>query len=185
MRNGLPPKMPEVKKVKQGREERYLTFSLAGKRFGIEILKVQGIISVRGNEPFLRDSGFIQGAIQIEGHTIPIVDLAFKLGMNAPQQTQRRCVVFVRQKTIRLALAIDNLPEVYHIPLTDIVDKKEVQVRFNSNFLTGIGKCADDVIFLLDFEKMFSNQDIEEINRAMFEANESRQMSSAPLGIIG
>ena len=81
-------------------------------------------------------------------------------------------------------MVIDNLPEVYHIPLTDIVDKKEVQVRFNSNFLSGIGKCVDNVIFLLDFEKMFSNQDIEEISRVMLEVKENPQTSFTPLELL-
>ena len=71
---------------------KFLTFSLEGEEYGIEILKVHEIIGMMPITSVPRTPGHIRGVINLRGKVIPIVDLRLKFGMESKEQTAETTV---------------------------------------------------------------------------------------------
>src|SRR5690606_1777920 len=58
----------------------YLSFTLGGERYGIDILKVQEIRSYEAPTPMPNSSGDLLGVVNLRGVIVPIHDLRLRFG---------------------------------------------------------------------------------------------------------
>ena len=72
---------------------KYLTFFLAGEEYGVEILRVQEIISMMPITRVPRTPPYIRGVINLRGKVIPIMDLREKFGMPAAAEPEQVMIV--------------------------------------------------------------------------------------------
>ena len=72
---------------------KYLTFFLAGEEYGVEILRVQEIISMMPITRVPRTPPYIRGVINLRGKVIPIMDLREKFGMPAASEPEQVMIV--------------------------------------------------------------------------------------------
>ncbi len=73
----------------------YLTFSLAGEEYGIDILKVQ---EIRGWMPVTKVPNapvFVRGVMNLRGAIVPVIDLRLRFGLEAIEYTKITVVIVV------------------------------------------------------------------------------------------
>ncbi|HET7875668.1 MAG TPA: chemotaxis protein CheW, partial [Methylomirabilota bacterium] len=63
----------------------YLTFTLGGEEYGVEILKVQEIRGYSPITPLPNTPGYVKGMMNLRGTIIPVVDLRSRLSMRAAE----------------------------------------------------------------------------------------------------
>ncbi len=106
------------------KEEKYLTFSLAGEEYGIEITKIREIIPAAvgiTSVPQTPDS--IKGVINLRGKVIPVVDLRLRFGMDAVDYTETTCILVVdlagQAGNILMGVVVDTVSEVLSVKAED------------------------------------------------------------------
>ena len=141
---------------------KYLTFLLAGEEYGIEILRVQEIISVLPVTRVPRTPPFIRGVINLRGKVIPIVDLREKLGLPAATEPAQVMIV-VQVRGIPFGIVVDSVSEVASIPASEIGAAPDFGDPFCSDFLLGLGRSGDRLRLLLDIERVLSHADVSQL----------------------
>ncbi len=141
---------------------KYLTFFLAGEEYGVEILRVQEIISMMPITRVPRTPPYIRGVINLRGKVIPIMDLREKFGMPASTEPEQVMIV-VQVGGVQIGVVADKVSEVASIASEDIDPTPDFGAEFHTEFLLGLGKSNGRLRLLLDIERVLSTDEVTAI----------------------
>lgn len=132
-----------------------LTVTLGGHAYGIELLDSKEVIAMMAVEPIPQSPAFLLGMINLRGNLIPVMDLRIKLGLIPSPPTPESCIVIVDRKGRLLGALVDALIGVTTLEQGDYVDHPNLGEQVHTEFMKGIGKQRDHLIYILDLEKVF------------------------------
>lgn len=143
---------------------KYLTFTLAGEEYGLEILKVREIIGLMAITPVPRAPEYIRGVINLRGKIIAVVDLRKKFGMEQIEDTDETCVIVVDVTTggqsVDIGILVDSVSEVLDISTDDIDPPPSFGGDMDMDFILGMAKAAGSVKILLAIERVLTSDDL-------------------------
>ena len=141
-------------------KDKYLTFSLGDEVYGIDIRVVIEIIGIQKitNVPEVPD--YVRGIINLRGKIIPVVDMRLRFRREYREYTDRTCVIVVEINGVLIGLIVDGVSEVLDIAEKNVVPPPDLRASQNK-YIRGIGKLESSVVLLLDWEKLFSEDDQE------------------------
>lgn len=142
---------------------KYMTFKLAEEIYGLEILKVREIIGLMDITRVPRVADFIRGVINLRGKVIPVADLRLKFGMEACQSTDQTVIIVVQcavgSRNLTMGLLVDQVLEVLSIEASQIEPPPSLgDAGDQSQFILGVGKANDRVVFLLDIGRVLNGE---------------------------
>jgi purine-binding chemotaxis protein CheW len=151
---------------------KYMTFKLADEEYGLEILKVRDVIGLMEITRVPRTRDFVRGVINLRGKVIPVVDLRVKFGM-PPSALGEQTVIIVVQFTwadaaVTMGILVDEVLEV--LSISD--DHIEPPPNFgggglDTEFILGVGKEGQRVIFLLDIGPVLGAADVRTVSETV------------------
>ncbi len=141
---------------------KYMTFKLGEEVYGTGIQSVREIIRVLQITRVPRASAFIRGVINLRGKVIPVIDLRLKFGMTATEITEQTVVIVVQVSEgahpLTMGVLVDQVLEVLSIDSDQIAPPPEIgAASLDADFILGIGKTAERVVFLLDIGRALSS----------------------------
>ena len=162
------PANPEASATQSGGElgvqlaGKYMTFKLASEVYGLEILKVREIIGLMDITRVPRSADFIRGVINLRGKVIPVADLRLKFGMEACQATDQTVIIVVQclvgGRNLTMGILVDQVLEVLKIEPAQIEAPPALgEVATESEFILGVGKAGERVVFLLDIARVLGS----------------------------
>lgn len=148
---------------------KYLTFILEQEHYGLEILAVQEIIGMMAVTRVPRTPDYMRGVINLRGKVIPLIDLRVKFGLSATEDTKKTCIIVLQitrggQKTT-LGIVVDEVSEVVDIPQKNVQPPPEIGVNIDTRVIIGLGKVEQKVILLLDIDRVFTIEEIQNMNQ--------------------
>jgi len=163
-------RMNQVVQAADGREGKYLTFTLAGEEYGIGILKIREIIGMMPITSVPQAPDFVKGVINLRGKVIPVIDLRLRFGMPAMDYTERTCIIVVQidlQNTpLNIGIVVDSVSEVLNISGGDIENAPAFGTRLNTDYILGMAKIEGGVKILLDIDKVLTQNEIGMLEKA-------------------
>ncbi len=142
---------------------KFLTFSLDGETFGIEIRYVTEIIGIQAITVIPEVPDYIKGIINLRGKVIPVIDVRLKFGKEEIEYNERTCIIVIDINDISVGLIVDFVDEVLNISDENIAEAPKSKTGFTNKYIKGIGKVDDKVQLLLDCEKLLKDEDVETI----------------------
>ena len=145
---------------------KYLTFLLPGKVYAVSIMKVKEIIEYGKviDVPMMPD--FINGAINLRGQVIPVIDLSVRLGGDAAEVARRSCIVVVdlllAGKNMKVGLLVDAVSKVVDFQESQIDAAPSFNGNINTDYIEGMGKTDDGFIILLNIDSLLSMDDMKQ-----------------------
>jgi purine-binding chemotaxis protein CheW len=162
--------MDQAVRVMAEKEGKYLTFTLAEEEYGIGILKIKEIIGLKPITTVPQTPEFVKGVINLRGKVIPVVDLRLRFGMDAIDYTERTCIIVVevdgQTGTIQIGIVVDSVSEVLNIREEEIEDTPTFGAKLNTDYILGMAKMEGGVKILLDIDKVLSDQEIAQLEKA-------------------
>lgn len=143
---------------------KYMAFRLANQDYGLAILQVREIIGLVDITRVPCTDSFIRGVINLRGKIIPVIDLRMKFGMEPCPTSEQTVIIVVQYATTRgeitQGVLVDQVQEVLSLE----ADKIEPAPSFgagslSADFILGIGKADQRVIFLLDIGRVLSGDE--------------------------
>ena len=143
----------------------YLTFTLVGERFAVDILDIHEIIEVSLMTIIPLAPEFVRGIVNLRGSVLPVIDLAVRLGRVRQDLSKRSCVVVVEANIEGQGQLIGMLVD----EVSEILEIKGDQLRPPPNFGSGpgqtrfiaaMGRIDDVFIILLDTDHILSRDDL-------------------------
>jgi purine-binding chemotaxis protein CheW len=154
----------------------YVTFSLMGEEYGVEISYVREIIEL---EPLTRIPGMppvVRGVINLRGSVVAIVDLPLKFGLPETEVGPGTYVIVFdlvwSGESVRLGLMTRDLGQVLDVAERDVKPVPDFGTRMRADYLLGIARVDPRFVLLLNVDRLLSPAELLEINSAQREATD-------------
>jgi two-component system chemotaxis response regulator CheV len=132
-------------------------FAVGDALYGINIAKVREIIKADIDMVPVPDSHpSIEGAINLRGSIIPVVNLAGHLKMDIPSDKKINRIIITEFNTIIIGFLVSAVARIHRISWKE-VEQPSQMLQTDQGYAVGIVKIQEKVIFLLDFEKVASH----------------------------
>lgn len=134
----------------------YLTFTLGGEVFAMDIHRVREIIQHAAMTVVPLMPRFVRGVINLRGAVVPVIDLQSRFGGAATQVGKKTCIVIFDASSegekLELGLMVDAVSEVIEIPSAHIEPAPHFGTTIARDFIWGMGKVNGEFIVILDSE---------------------------------
>ncbi|MCL2099302.1 MAG: chemotaxis protein CheW [Oscillospiraceae bacterium] len=145
-------------------DNKHLIFTLGKETYGVPILKIQNIERKLDITPVPGAPSFVKGITNLRGQIIPVLDLKEKLGIGATEVTDKTCIIIVNVRKEsgmhKNGVMVDEVSEVMDMSDGYIEPvPKYHNTQINQEVMSGIGKVRDQVIILLDIQKILEMSD--------------------------
>ena len=142
----------------------YLTYKLADEVFAVDVAKVREILDFTPATKVPGTPEFMRGVINVRGNVVPVVDMRLKFGLTKTEKTVDTCIVVMEitvdeDKTVLGAL-VDSVQEVFEIEASQIEPPPRMGTRWRTEFIKGIGKRNNELIIILDIDRVFSSSEL-------------------------
>ena len=143
---------------------KYLTVLLGHEFYCIDVTKVREIMRLQPITLVPQLPPCVKGVINLRGKIIPVIDLRMKFGMESCAASEQTVIIVVQYPTtqgeITMGVLVDQVQEVLSLE----ADKIEPAPSFGAgnlvaDFILGIGKVDQRVIFLLDIGRALSGDE--------------------------
>ena len=140
----------------------YVTLELAGVTIGVAVRYVREILDLVTISPFPNAPANVEGLIDIRGQSIPVMDMRLWLGLEARDPSaDTRIVVFEIDRgdgERPLGIFADRVRDVATIDMSEIEPAPDLGGTFSdSDSLLGLARKGENLIFLLDVERIFGS----------------------------
>lgn len=141
-----------------------VSFHLGNEVYGIEIVKVREIILMGEITRVPQTPPFVKGLINLRSTVIPVIDLRIRFDLKATDFTSesRIMVIDVCGKTI--GIIVDAVSEVLRVSNDQIAPPPPTVAGLEQEYLTGLVKLDEQLLMLLDVDKILGKEDAEAID---------------------
>lgn len=137
----------------------YLTFSLDGQEYGVEIVTVREIMGMMPIAPAADGPEYVQGVVNLRGKAIPIVDLGLKLGLGGSGHTDRTGMIVVDAGGVEIGIVVDKVTEVLDLAADDIEPPPSFGLDVSAELILGVVQADGAVTVLLDIRKALAAEE--------------------------
>lgn len=150
---------------KQDVSGQYLSFTLGGDDYGVDILRVQEIRGWEELRPLPDTPPYVKGVLDLRGTIVPIIDLRIRLKMSKVEYhpTTVIIVLSVNDKSganHRVGAVVDAVSDVLNIEARDVKEAPSIACRINDRYINGMVTYQDRMVVLLDVDKLFKPDEL-------------------------
>ena len=138
----------------------FLTFTLNGQEFGVEILRVQEIRNFSQVTPIPNMPTCIRGVMNLRGTVVPMVDLRHKFHMPEIEYTQFTVIIVVNLGAKVAGLVVDAVSDVLNLQDQSIQPAPDFGTGVNTQFIHGLAKSGDNLVTLLDIDQLLCLEEL-------------------------
>lgn len=145
------------------REMQVVAFKVGREDFGVDVKKVDGVISLVDITRMPRAPQFVEGIINLRGQIVAVVGLATRLGIESTERGAATRIVVVEAQDVKVGLVVES-PEVINISQEDIEASPMLATSdVNASFIMGVVKLGDRLLILLDVDRVLSDEERTDI----------------------
>ncbi|WP_433046905.1 chemotaxis protein CheW [Dactylosporangium sp. CS-033363] len=143
---------------------RYLTFTLHGEAYALDIFHVIEIIEYRALTAVPMAPEFVRGVINLRGRAVPVVDLGIRFGQGATPVARRTSVIIVHSGAAEdgqhVGILVDMVNKVVSFGPGDVEPPPTFGTGIQPEYISGMARREADFIIVLDLERIVSPADV-------------------------
>lgn len=151
----------------QAAMNQYLTFTLAGEQYAVEVNKVKEVLEYTSVTKVPRTLEFMRGVINLRGSVVPVIDLRLKFDLGETEKTIDTSIIVmevdISGETVVLGTLADSVQEVIGMDESQIEPAPSIGTSIKTDFISGIGKQDEQFIMILDIDAVFSDEEISAV----------------------
>ncbi len=142
----------------------YLTFMLAGEYYGVDILRVQEIKGWTQVTQIPNTPDYVQGVLNLRGTIVPIIDMRKRFSLESEEYTPITVVIVLSVKCASgdrvIGIVVDAVSDVLDVQTDDIKPSPDFGTTVNIEFISGLTAVGEQMVMLLDVDKMLSTDEL-------------------------
>ncbi|MGE5431129.1 MAG: chemotaxis protein CheW [Syntrophomonadaceae bacterium] len=138
-------------------------FNLGKECYGVDIKRIKEINRMTEITRVPRAPGFIEGVINLRGSVIPVINLRKKVKMPPREYDKDTRIIIVELAGKTIGFIVDAVKEVLRIPESLLVPPPTLAVGKNADYITSVAKVEDELVILLDPDKVLSREETEKL----------------------
>lgn len=144
----------------------FLSFTLGGEEYGIDILKVQEIRGYETPTKIANTPDFIKGVVNLRGVIVPIVDLRLKFNVGHAEYNSLTVVIILSIAKRVIGIVVDGVSDVVTLMAEQIKPAPKFGATFDTQYLLGLATLDSRMLILLDIEKLMSSGELSLLDEA-------------------
>jgi len=131
-----------------------LEFVIAGHSYGINVSKITELMQIQEVSPMPLSHPCVEGVFQPRSEVYPLIDLASYLNLPPSESPEKDIYIITNFNKIHVAFHVHSVEGIYRISWKDIEKPDAIIYGGTEGVATGIAKIGDQIISILDFEKI-------------------------------
>ncbi|MBT9370746.1 chemotaxis protein CheW [Rhizobium sp. CSW-27] len=140
-----------------------IAFRLHDQEFCVKTTTIREIRGWAPSTPIPHAPADVIGVMNLRGSVIPIIDLAYKLGMRSTVANERSAIVVAEVHNMVIGMLVDRVSDILTISSSQIQPVPEVSASFDKSFSEGIIASENGMICFLNLSKMFKGADLDDL----------------------
>ena len=168
----------EKEKMVANIDFKMVSFSLAGKDYAIDIMRVKEIAKAGRFTYVPNTSHFVLGVYNLRGDIIPIIDLRLFFNIPVPERSENKIenMIIVSIDDQTFGVVVDAIDKVVGIQKSSIQPPHPLFGDINIKYIYGVVENSDRLYILLDIERIFGAKSADKDSKENEEA--------APLALV-
>ncbi|MCM1261605.1 MAG: chemotaxis protein CheW [Butyrivibrio sp.] len=134
-----------------GEAVQYIVIKLGNEQYGINIKYVDNILRMQHITRVPKVDSYLKGVINLRGEVVPVMSIRTKMELEPDVETKSSRIIIIKMEQHGyIGIIVDEVKEVVTLE-TDQIEKVAYDAKDDkSNFISGVGKCENGLISLLD-----------------------------------
>jgi len=132
-----------------------IAFRLHDQEFCLKTTTIREIRGWAPSTPIPHAPKEVIGVMNLRGKVIPIIDLAYKLGMVSSTANERSAIVVTEVHNMIIGILVDRVSDILTIKSSDVQLPPEITTSFDKSYTDGIITRENGMICFLNLEAMF------------------------------
>ncbi|KAF2955041.1 chemotaxis protein CheW [Marinitoga sp. 38H-ov] len=145
-------------------ELKAVSFYVGEERFAIDINHVDTVIEYQKTTKVPEASDYIEGIVNFRNGVLPIINLRLKFNYPQFEDKSKSKVLVVKLEEKKFGLMVDEVKEVMNVMQEQIEESPTIGGN-KADYISGIIKTNDSMIFLIDVEKILSKDEKIELDK--------------------
>lgn len=145
----------------------YLTFSLAGEHYGVDILAVREIRGWARVTRVPQSPPFVLGVLNLRGAIVPIMDLRLRFGLPEKEREPTTVTIIVAIDGRHFGMVVDGVSDVLDVDAAAISGVPDFGQAIDNDYLSGLAPYAEGMAMLLDVRKLLRTEDWKRLDDAL------------------
>ena len=143
----------------------YLSFTLAGEGYAVDILRVQEIRGWEPVRPLPQSAPCVKGVLDLRGTLVPVVDLRVRFDLPHADYTPTTVVVVMaiddgHGGRRSLGVVVDGVSDVLDVSAQDLRPPPELGGAVARGYMLGMAKVDGRMVILLDIDGLFDPREL-------------------------
>ncbi len=157
-----------------------LEFTVGSNHYGINVAKIKEIVPFHTITPVPNSHPNIEGIFMPRDLIITVIDLAKVIKAQPSADVQKDMFIITNFNQLNVAFHVHSVVGIHRVSWADIISPDSTVSSADSGIATGVIKINEQLIIILDFEKIVSDISPETgLKVSDIEALEGRERSSA------
>jgi len=145
----------------------YLSFEICGELFAVNVSKVLEVLQKQNISIVPNAPHYVKGIINFRGEVVPVFESRTKFNLSERGVDAPYVIIVLdlssENDEFRIGAIVDKVKDVITISDEDIKPVPAMSKDFNTEFIHGIFKQNENFIMLLNVEKVFTSNELNEI----------------------
>ncbi len=146
-------------------ETKLVIFRLGQEEYGVQVTDVQSIIPYEKAIKMPNTPNFIEGIINLRGDIVPIIDLKMRFNIIGDGIGSNTRIIVIRVRDKQIGCIVDEASQVLTIQNELIEPAPEIVIGIDRQYIVGVGKQEKRLIIIVDLNKIFSTQEVDQIQK--------------------
>ena len=140
-------------------------FKVGSELYALDIMKIKEIIRPQKLTPIPKAPSFIEGVINLRGAVIPVADMRKRFDLPIDEDTRKNRIVICSLAKRNIGLLVDEVKEVKRFTRKEIAPSPQFIQGAQADYFLGVARRDDDLIMLVDLEKVLSSEEKIELHK--------------------
>ena len=140
-------------------------FKVGPELYALDIMRIKEIIRPQKLTPIPKAPSFIEGVINLRGAVIPVADMRKRFDQPITAENRKNRIVICSLVSKVIGLLVDEVTEVKRFGRKDIAPAPQFIKGPQADYFLGVARSDDDLIMLIDLEKVLSTEEKIELQQ--------------------
>ena len=157
--------LPENEGIEMRQEVQLACFRVGAELYALDIMRIKEIVRPQKLTPVPKAPSFIEGVINLRGSVIPVADMRKRFDQPIDADTRKNRIVICALSGRNIGLLVDEVKEVKRFTRKEISPSPQFIQGAQADYFLGVARCDDDLILLVDLEKVLSSEEKIELHK--------------------
>lgn len=142
----------------------WVTFFLENEKYGVQVMQVQEVLRISDIAPVPGAPDYVMGIINLRGNVVTVIDSRKRFNLPEKESDDSTRIVIIETDSEQVVgILVDSVAEVAELRSSEIESAPNLGNDDSSRFIQGVCNKDDELLILVDVEKLLTDQEWEEV----------------------